>query len=706
MAKGMTKKIICLLCVLLVVPLFTISGFAAEEPSLITDYATLMTAVRDAKDGDVLLVGDIDFRPTSPSVPYSSIFIRTETDITIKSGKADGTAAVFQNAGFVIAGSKTSGEKTTCRFENIVFDGCADTASLTAADFEYPWSEVEQAPTYYAPMKAQQAIACEGNVDASFSWCVFRNYMHEFGPVLDLRYGDYTGNEYINLPDYSSCTANISFDGCRIENNAAFYDGGAIYIDGNNNVTLNMTDTVISSNRSGAGQHRGGAGAIKAERATVNMVGCTISNNTGNHIYEGLALADSDGTRGGALQMMNGALSMVNCTLTGNRASLGGALSLTNMKADIDGCRFTENRAEANDNKTYTTTGPWSNMSLGGAIYIEGTNNGTVTLVNCDISDNSAATAYGGIYGFYTLLSSPSDPAYHLKLILCTYKNNKVDATYTYPVEEKWLWFSHPGDMTKNIHLSMFGCYMVDDTFVADFPHSDSPTAENGYNYISGAEDAAVLASAIPADAVLSLLGDRYGDKLTEYHVGSNYAESLYKEEEETDPPSMETDPPSTETDPPSTGTTPPDTEPSSPLSWIIWVAAFIVVGGAIFAALMWRKKTNVTSTTDEAETIESKPETATAPAAVPENPTVIKIRYDDDEIDRFIALVPEAGTLTTRELEVLREILRGKKQSEVAFYLGIGVTTVKDFYKKIYAKLNVEKKDEIFLIASKVLKK
>ncbi len=81
-----------------------------------------------------------------------------------------------------------------------------------------------------------------------------------------------------------------------------------------------------------------------------------------------------------------------------------------------------------------------------------------------------------------------------------------------------------------------------------------------------------------------------------------------------------------------------------------------------------------------------------------------IMIRYSDADIDRFLTLVPETRSLTSRELEVLRELLRGRKQGEVAHYLGIEVSTVKDFYKKIYTKLGVENKNSLLIKAAEVL--
>ncbi len=82
----------------------------------------------------------------------------------------------------------------------------------------------------------------------------------------------------------------------------------------------------------------------------------------------------------------------------------------------------------------------------------------------------------------------------------------------------------------------------------------------------------------------------------------------------------------------------------------------------------------------------------------------VVMTRYSDAEIERFTEILSEIANLTVRELDVLREIMRGHKQSEVAHYLGIEVSTVKDFYKKIYTKLDVSNKDGLFLKISELL--
>ncbi len=730
MAERMKKMLVGVLCVLLAAPLSWVGGRAAEETELITDFQTLMTAVHNAQDGDTLLVGDIDFSPLSPDVPNSMMAVTVEKSLTIRGGKSDG-AAVFLNGGFVLSGSKLSDETLSVRFENIIFDGKADADRLTEKDYEYPWSDVDGAPTYYASLKAQQALSFMGNVDAVFSGCVFRNYMHEYGPVIDIRYADYTGNEYINLPDYSTCRLNLYLDNCRIENNSALYDGGAIYMEANNNVVLHAERCVFSGNRSKVGDFSRGGGAVWASGANLCFSDCVLDGNEANHVYADSVLPDYDTHKGGALCLEACRLRLVNCLLRENRASLGGALSLTNTQADMDGCRFLANRADPYAANPDGKIGPWSNMGMGGALYVEGNSNDTVTMVNCEMQDNFAAHAYGGMYAYYVPFEDPSLPTYNIQMLLCTYEGNRDGVDYDYTTVGDLAWLSHPGDMFANPHLTLFGCCIIDETFAADFPRNESPAAENQYNCLAATAGEDIRQSAIPAEEVRPLIGDRYGDRLTAFHVGSNYAESLYKSEEETEPSVTETEPPvaesetagDTETRSPATetepsisetepsrtesqplgaGSTPSDTESPSPVLWSVGAGVVIAVGGALIVVLLRRRRTPEAAPADETVSAEIPPE----PAAVPPAVTVIKTRYDDEDIDRFLSLVPETGTLTAREMEVLREMLAGRKQSEVAYRLGISTTTVKDFYKKIYAKLHVENKDGVFAMAAEVLKK
>ncbi len=683
MTELLKKSFTIAVSLLLLLPLLCLPG-AADEAELISDFNTLMSAVSEAKDGDTIFVGDVDFSPLSPDVANSMMFITVDKSIIFKSGKDE--AAIFTNAGFVLSGSKIPGKKIDVFFENIVFDGKTDASALTEKDFQYPWSEAEQTYTYNAPLKAQQALSFRGNVDAKFENCVFKNYMHENGPVIDIRYNDYTDNSYLLdiFGDHSGCAVNLDFYTCRFENNTALYDGGAIFIDSNKNVSLSAENCVFYGNRSTIGEFSRGGGVIYANGAELYFTGCVFEKNIANNVFEDSILGDYDTHKGGAILMESCKLSMIKTTVSENRASMGGGLSMTNTKADIDGCRFIKNRAESFTVNPNSMTGPGSNMAQGGAIYVEGNSNDTVYLINSEIKDNSAFIAYGGICGYYSPHEDPSFGTYLLKLNLCTYEGNMVDESYDYSVNDMYPWISHPGDMFANPHLSMFGCYVTDETFKSDFTREELPTAENSWNYISATANEEMRLFSIPSADADKAVGERYNSRLESVHIGSNYSASLYENASEPD----------------NTGNDNPENN-ASVLWWILGGTLVLIIIGGCIAFIIHRKAYLQTKIIP----IESETTAEVSDKRVEGTKQIVMTRYDDSEIDRFISIVPETQLLTGRELEVLREILRGKKQSEVAHYLGIEVSTVKDFYKKIYTKLDVNNKDCLFLKASEVLK-
>ena len=86
--------------------------------------------------------------------------------------------------------------------------------------------------------------------------------------------------------------------------------------------------------------------------------------------------------------------------------------------------------------------------------------------------------------------------------------------------------------------------------------------------------------------------------------------------------------------------------------------------------------------------------------------PVIVKTRYTDDEIERILREVDEVQLLTERERDVFCELLKGRKQSEIGYYLGISVPYVKDNAGRIYGKFGVANKNELFeKIASKMQK-
>lgn len=677
------------------------TAYAEDNKDIITSYTDLKAAINAAKDGDILYVGDIDFTP--PDTIFNSLMrIVTDKNLTVKSGKSN-EKAVFLNGSFILSAGKSESEKKSFRFENIVFDGGVDTASLKFADFDYQWSEEEQRYLLDEPRIAQYALSFKGNVDAEFVGCDFKNYTHEYGPVMHIRYADYTAVPSLlkMFGDYSGCKLNLSFSNCNFNGNAAAYDGGAIYIEGNGNVTLTARDCIFENNYSGDTSFSVGGGAIYAKDATLEMERCRFENNTANHLFPDSELPDSDTTQGGGLFLCDTEFTMLNSIIVGNTASMGGGIGFRNVNGVADGCIFTGNRAEEHSTNWTGDIGPWNNMAQGGAICHMGETGSKVTIINSSIYGNSAQNAYGGIYSYYAGVSIDEIAAGQLVLQLCTYTDNTCDFVYDYSAADIVPWCSHPGDILEIPYIKTTGCILIDDSFAKDFPHHESPSADNGYNYIGSKDDAKadglVIACSetpthlsfdmpknmdftIPEEAAQNLTGNRYGGKMKTIHVGSNYSDSLYSSTKNTDK----------------------STDKNTSLKILYWIIPVVVVITvlAVFAVVLYKRRKR------QEEDYETEiPVSLITDTAESETP-IVKAWFTKEEIDAIMKSLPKVQTLTGRETEVFVEMLEGKKQKEIAYDLGIEITTVKDYYRKIYDKLDLSNKDEMLKRCSILLAK
>ncbi|MCQ2771296.1 MAG: LuxR C-terminal-related transcriptional regulator, partial [Clostridia bacterium] len=619
----------------------------------------------------------IDFTPTDD---IANCIMRIEIDksLTIKSGY-NYRKAVLKNGSLILEGGKTSDNRSTFIIENIVFDGLINTNQLKYSDFDYPWSEEEQEYILDEPEMAQYALSFKGNVDAKFVGCDFQNYMHEYGPILHIRYGDYTSIPSLMemFGDYSGCSLNISFDKCNIANNAALYDGGALFIEANKNVALSMTNCVIKDNYSGECEFSIGGGAIYASGTSLSIENSRIENNSANHVFSDRDLPDEDKIQGGGIYAEGSKLSIVNCYIVGNEASMGGGLSLVNVDGIIDGCVLANNRAEEHSTNWTGDVGPWNNMAQGGAIYHSGLTGSKVLVLNSSIYNNSAQNAYGGIYSHYSGVFVDI-AAGELELEFCAYYNNTCDSTYDYHDEKMILWASHPGDIMEIPYIKATCSIIIDDTFSDVFPRYEKPALDNKYNYVAsngklnsdnitinynGVSGQIVACGefdfSIPSDYSDSLIGNRYSGKLNNPHIGSNYDISLYKE--------IENDSLNT----------------SFALYYIILAIIVVII---LVAVLITRKKEQ----SNNDKTLESIVDKTNAPI-------IVNAWFTKEDIDTIMTTLTRVQTLTGRETEVLVEMLEGKKQKEIAYDLGIEITTVKDFYRKIYDKLGFSNKEELF---------
>lgn len=683
--KKLARITSALLLTMLLISAMPCTVFAGESKDMITSFTDLKTAIRAAKDGDTLYVGDIDF---TPSGDMFKLIMRIEADksLTIKSGKSN-EKAVFTNGSFILSGSKTDSGRNTFHFENIIFDGGVDTSLLTAADFDCQWSEEDQRYLLEEPRVAQYALLFKGNVDADFIGCDFRNYTHEYGPVMHVRYDDYTAVPSLleMFGDYSGCTLNLSFSDCNFSGNAAAYDGGAIYMEGNGNVTFTAIDCVFENNYSGDTQFSVGGGAIYAQGAKLAMERCRFENNTANHLFPDSELPDSDTTQGGGMFLYDTEFTLSNSVIVGNTASMGGGIGFRSADGVVDGCVFTGNRAEEHSTNWTGDTGPWNNMAQGGAICHMGDTGSKVTIINSSIYGNSAQNAYGGIYSYYAGVTIDEIAAAQLELQLCTYTGNTCDSVYDYDAEDIVPWCSHPGDILEIPYIKTNGCILIDDSFAKDFPHRELPSEDNGYNYIASPGDAETdglnithpdspahlsfdipkgMNLTVPTETVQKLIGDRYDGKLKNVRVGDNYDASLYPVQQQSG-----------------------NVKPA--LYWIV-PAAVVAAAIAVFAAILYkcRKKSKENAETEVPVSEIVNPAESEAP--------IVKAWFTKEEVDEIMKSLPKVQTLTGRETEVLVEMLEGKKQKEIAYDLGIEITTVKDFYRKIYDKLNLSNKDDL----------
>lgn len=683
--KTLARITSALLLTMLLISAMPCTVFAGENKDMITSFTDLKTAIRAAKDGDTLYVGDIDF---TPSGDMFKLIMRIEADknLTIKSGKSDGKA-VFTNGSFILSGAKTDDGRNTFHFEDIIFDGGVDTSKLTVADFDLQWSEEEQRYLLEEPRVAQYALLFKGNVDADFIGCDFRNYTHEYGPVMHVRYDDYTAVPSLleMFGDYSGCTLNLSFSDCNFSGNAAAYDGGAIYMEGNGNVTFTAIDCVFENNYSGDTQFSVGGGAIYAQGAKLAMERCRFENNTANHLFPDSELPDSDTTQGGGMFLYDTEFTLSNSVIVGNTASMGGGIGFRSADGVVDGCVFTGNRAEEHSTNWTGDTGPWNNMAQGGAICHMGDTGSKVTIINSSIYGNSAQNAYGGIYSYYAGVTIDEIAAAQLELQFCTYTGNTCDSVYDYDAEDIVPWCSHPGDILEIPYIKTNGCILIDDSFAKDFPHRELPSEDNGYNYIASPGDAETdglnithpdspahlsfdipkgMNLTVPTETVQKLIGDRYDGKLKNVRVGDNYDASLYPVQQQSG-----------------------NVKPA--LYWIV-PAAVVAAAIAVFAAILYkrRKKSKENAETEVPVSEIVNPAESEAP--------IVKAWFTKEEIDAIMKSLPKVQTLTGRQTEVFIEMLEGKKQKEIAYDLGIEITTVKDFYRKIYDKLDLSNKDEL----------
>ena len=457
---------------------------SAENSELITNRNDFKNAVINANDGDTLLVGDIDFNLQATGDVNEGERITIDKSITIKNGKTNGDA-IFTGASFILSGTKISGLQTSFTFENIVFDEKLDTNSLTLEDLKV----VE--PSKY-PAKAQYAIECRGNTNATFTNCDFKNYMHNYGAAISAWYADYSSTTSL-LEEHGNnaiCELTLYLNDCNFDSNVAIRDGGAIYVDAcSKNVSLFATNCQFDKNKSGVNEYESGGGAIYLQDAVSEFVGCTFTNNQANYLFGGECLINDTQSGGAVYCGENGEITVRNGTFAKNKASCGGAIAICGTtKAFLDECIITENSASPVSDNSDGNKGIGSNKGLGGAIYTDG--RVSVSVNNTEICCNYAENALGAICNRYMPGISTNAS---FTLYFCTIADNEcrfVRTDYLTYDNPAWIWYRYPGDVFGVPTVELFGCFIVDDTYEEDIPRHELPTEENDYNYFGSMQDA------------------------------------------------------------------------------------------------------------------------------------------------------------------------------------------------------------------------
>lgn len=682
---------VAMIAIILLASIFVLTNVggavAQAEGQLIETRSDLLRAIKNADDGAVIMVGDIDFHLKEGGAVHEAERLIIDKNITIKCGK-EGEKAHFSGGSFLIEGTKVAGVFSAIRFKDIVFDGGEDVSSIVGADWELIYDEGTKDPVSNYTLKAQYAIMCKGNVQAEFSGCEFSGYMHEQGAAVRLYYGDYSGNTYAlyEYGDNSTCQAELGFYDCKFAGNAALYGGGAVYSEGHGrNVSLCFDDCVFANNVSGASDYSQGGGAIFATETTVTCNHCTFNQNEGNHFYEGAEeLYDPDMANGGAVCCYIGCdLRLLDCVFSANHASNGGAVALSASTGEIDGCVFDGN--VATPQKYYDIKSLSSCGGIGGALYFNDPED--VLLVNTTITRNTAQNAYGAVFTDYS--KTMDIGARNLEFAFCSVADNvsetKAEDFYKYG-EADYEYKFYPSSVWNIPYVKTYGCVVAD----ALVTERELPAEENGYCYFAGPKQADTdgykreykdtashisfaSASTVPKEYVAELFPLR-ADKIdADMTLGASdsakiiYADPIVEEKENGQEYGKEK-------------------AEGKKKEFPAYAIALIVIGALLVAGLvcilvMSKKKAK--------QRVKVEPE---VPSAMEPD---VKTSLDDTEIESILSR-PVVKDLSEREKEVLAGVLAGKKRKEIAKALFISESTVKKHIASIYTKLHVSSRSEL----------
>ncbi len=617
--------IICIVISLLTPLIVSAFGACADGGSrVVTTVEELTDAIANASDGAVILVGDIAFKPMPGGM------MAVTKSLTIKSGI--GKRAVFTNATFAVSGSVSGASPTKVTFESIDFRG--DRYGVPASEAR-PGDVSGELP---AAMKTMCAAIFKLGADVTYKNCAFSGYHYAYGGVLNCIY----------TSDSASSTLHLTLEDCVFDGNISKY-GGAVYIDGEDNVTLDAKRCAFSDGASSAG------GAIWAKDAKIGLLDCVFTNNahlpaegissSGGAIYlDGcdavingcLVSGNTAGDAGGGIYCVSHpfkALTMLNCTVSGNDAPRDGGICVTRGETNLDSSAVTHVYfSSIVDNANGSGAAGNENVSLYGCLLSDGGYDAPKE------ENNHCLTAEkgGGVYETKTdgHVSFKGDaevplpePSYSASVSVFDGSIGKYKLGDNYESSLALIVKEDPYGANKMI-------FRYGDEVALGNPKRD------GYEFLGWK-----MGSEIMPDGLVFL-----GGKVEDNGVKSEWKKAL---PEHSDPvPSDHT---------------------------VVWIAAAVLAAAAavIAVVLIVKKKKKIPS-----------PDTAGIPTDV-KNET-------NDWIDRVCSDEEITSLISKREADVLRGLLEGKKRETIASELFISENTVKKHSASIYSKLGVANRVEL----------
>lgn len=546
--------------------------------------------------------------------------------------------SVFKNGYFHIVGSDLVQEPITVSFENIIFDGC----------YRMPLGKPEDAASfdeYHGDRSGMGCISVEENVIFELTRCTVMNYCSKSAPALYFNYTD--GNKGLGT------RAEVVIRDCTFSGNTC--ERGVVWFNGKD-TKLEMADCLFTGNNAYTGVL-----VLGGVKGTVENV--TVKDNNRVVFKE----KNSFKQAGGGIGISKSDLVLKNCVVDGNSALKGGGLMSSGSVLTLDSCKIINNRAD----------------TFGGGMLLESGEDAPIYVTNCLISGNSAGEE-GAVWVWPADQIGIGLPTGIVEFSFCTFENNTSS-------DEEHLVF-HPV-MSENAETTVGRDGKID--FIAcrimDEKVTSALTDGVDYNVVNSKEKG----KKVPEEVAKSVADGYWADTDGSFYAGMNERGSG-------------------------------NVSAGKIISWCLGIAAIFVAVLFIFAIIRVRyeekKKEEEAATTGNVPDFEpadgdkgSKYEdissmdgsrtpgdkTVTGPEKIVTE-TEDAVSGEKEKVESFIQKVTKDGLLTGRELDVLKEYLKGKTRTEISEALFISESTVKNHISSIFAKTSVKSKKELLALVEK----